>query len=167
MKKYQVIFYRHRSNKTIYCLPHGLAALPASAMDSGSMDMGFNVLYKKYGKGKKIALQKEMVSGPNFFSPLEHPVDKIRSKAFGLIWEEPFDFVVRFDKEVAYYVKGRFHHPTQQIEDLPDGGVLVRIRAGGWDAMKYWIMSFTTHAEVIQPETMREEMLEHYRINKP
>lgn len=101
---------------------------------------------------------KEISKTGATFSPREHPVDKIRNEAFGLIWEEPFDLVVRFSKDVAYFVKTRIHHPSQQIEELPDGGVLVRIRAGGWDAMKYWILSYAQHAEVIKPEGMREEI---------
>ncbi|MEW6325258.1 MAG: WYL domain-containing protein [Nitrospirota bacterium] len=101
------------------------------------------------------------------FTHQAQPVDKMKREAFGLIWEEPFDLVVRFDKEVAYYVKGRVHHPSQRIEEQPDGGVIVRIRAGGWDAMKCWILTFAQHAEVLEPKALREEIkkdLEEMRV---
>jgi proteasome accessory factor B len=101
---------------------------------------------------------REIIKTGTTFSRREHPVDKIRNEAFGLIWEEPFNLVVSFTKDAAYMVRSRLHHPSQQIEELPDGDVLVRIRAGGWDEMKSWIMSFGSRAQVLRPEKMQDEI---------
>jgi predicted DNA-binding transcriptional regulator YafY len=97
-------------------------------------------------------------------------LEKLKNEAFGMMWEEPFDFVVRFDKKVAAYVKARVLHPSQKLEEQSDGSLILHIRAGGWGEMKSWVMSFSQFAEVLKPQRMREEIkkeleqtLEKYR----
>jgi predicted DNA-binding transcriptional regulator YafY len=92
------------------------------------------------------------------FSPRHYSLDNLKSQAFGIVQEEPFDLVVRFDKEIALQIKRRIHHPTQRIEVQPDGDLILRLRAGGWDEMKAWLFSYSHRAEVLEPKKMRKEI---------
>ena len=95
------------------------------------------------------------------FEPPDHlPVDERLRDAFGVSYEEPMDVVVRFSKEQAPYVRERIWHPSQELEDLPDGRLVVRLRAGGLFELKSWVLSFGAAAEVLEPEELREGVRE-------
>ena len=57
------------------------------------------------------------------FEPPDHlSVDERLSNAFGISSEEPMDVVVRFTEEQAPYIRERIWHPSQELEELEDGG---------------------------------------------
>ena len=87
-----------------------------------------------------------------------YSLETLKNDAFGMIREEPFELIVKFNKEIADYVKRRIHHPSQQFKDLPNGDTVMTIRAGGWDEMKSWVLSYSYQAEVLKPVEMREEI---------
>ena len=47
------------------------------------------------------------------------------------------------------WIRERQWHPSQQIE--------LRLRVGGVDEVKRWIMGYGYHAEVLQPESLRAQ----------
>jgi predicted DNA-binding transcriptional regulator YafY len=67
---------------------------------------------------------------------------------------EPRDVAIRFGPEQARYVRGRRWHPSQEIEELEDGGLVLRMRVGGLGEIKRWVLSFGAGAEVLGPEEL-------------
>jgi predicted DNA-binding transcriptional regulator YafY len=68
---------------------------------------------------------------------------------------------VRFDAYQARWIRERRWHASQEpIEELPDGGVILRFHTGGLDAVKRWAMQYGIHAEVLEPEGLRREIKE-------
>jgi predicted DNA-binding transcriptional regulator YafY len=72
--------------------------------------------------------------------------------------EKPVEVAVRFDAYQARYIRERRWHPTQEIEELPDGGLVLRLRVGGLSEIKRWVMSYGSHAVVLVPESLRKEI---------
>ncbi|KUK36035.1 MAG: hypothetical protein PWQ39_871 [Thermacetogenium sp.] len=72
--------------------------------------------------------------------------------------EEPVEVAVRFDAYQARYIRERRWHPTQTVEELPDGGLILRFRTGGLAEVKRWVMGYGSHAEVLAPQSLREEV---------
>lgn len=70
--------------------------------------------------------------------------------------DEPMDVVVRFDAFRARWVRDRVYHHTQQLEELPDGGVLLRMRTAAFHSVVKWVLGFGPHAEVLEPKELRE-----------
>jgi predicted DNA-binding transcriptional regulator YafY len=66
---------------------------------------------------------------------------------------------VRFSPDEAVYIGERRWHETQRLEDLPDGGVILRLQ-------KRWIMGYGAHAEVLEPVTLRDEIQNEVRAMK-
>ena len=98
------------------------------------------------------------------FEPPDHlSVDERLSNAFGISSEEPMDVVVRFTEEQAPYIWERTWHPSQRLEELEDGRVVLRLRAGGFYEIKSWVLSFGAAAEVLEPEELREAVREEMR----
>ena len=66
--------------------------------------------------------------------------------------------VVKFDAKIAPLIKEVNWHPTQSIKDLPDGSILYSVIVSGTKEISLWILSYSYHAEVIAPESLREEI---------
>jgi predicted DNA-binding transcriptional regulator YafY len=70
---------------------------------------------------------------------------------------DPQDVAIRFDAYQAPWIRERRWHETQPpIEELPDGGVILRFRTAGLGEVQRWVMQFGHHAEVLEPESLRE-----------
>ena len=72
-------------------------------------------------------------------------------QAFGLIEGELMDVRVQFSREVADYFKERQCHPTQRVNSLKNGDVIVSLRAGGFDEIVSWVLSWGSNAKVLSP----------------
>ena len=97
--------------------------------------------------------------------PFEYPEhfdpEKLLSSAFGIIFDRPIQVKIRFSKEVAPYIRERTWAPNQRItESEVDGSLILDMETCGWLDVKRWVLSYGMHAEVLQPQEMRNEILE-------
>jgi predicted DNA-binding transcriptional regulator YafY len=90
-------------------------------------------------------------------SPTFDP-QKCRQDAFGVSWQDPVDIILRFRSDQAPYVRERLWHPSQQVTELPDGGVQLAFRAGGPFEIRRWILGWGDAVEVISPNELRDEV---------
>ena len=70
----------------------------------------------------------------------------------------PDNIVIKFDEYQARWIRERLWHSSQQIEELPSGGLILRLRVGGLGEVKRWVMGYGPHAEVLEPESLRREI---------
>ena len=91
------------------------------------------------------------------------------------IYHDTGDVVVkiRFSPDVARYVTESQWHPSQQCDLQRDGSLIVQLSLSGMTEVKSWVLSFGKHAEVLEPEELRDEIrqeleacLENYREDK-
>jgi proteasome accessory factor B len=68
----------------------------------------------------------------------------------------PIEVRLRFDPVVADRVKESVWHRTQQLADLPDGGVEMVVQVAGIIEIRPWILSWGNQVEVIAPDELRE-----------
>lgn len=70
---------------------------------------------------------------------------------------EPENIAIRFDAYQAPWIRERKWHETQQtLEELPDGSVILRFRSGGLGEVLRWAMQFGSHAEILEPKSLRD-----------
>jgi proteasome accessory factor B len=62
-----------------------------------------------------------------------------------------FRVAVRFDELMADYVREKRWHPSQQLRDLPDGGVELRLKLSSLGEVQRWILGWGGHATVLEP----------------
>jgi len=67
---------------------------------------------------------------------------------------------VRFDATVARYVTEKTWHASQQCTPQRDGSLLAEFLLGDLRELKAWLLSFGQHAEVLEPESLRTEMMD-------
>lgn len=103
------------------------------------------------------------------FDPRQH-----LARALRLEVGDPVAISVRFDAHQARYMRGRTWHPSQTVEELPDGGLLLRLRVGGLGEVQRWILQYGPHAEVLEPPELRQAVesalanaLQNYRTGAP
>ena len=81
-----------------------------------------------------------------------------RSLFLGESGDGLMDVAVRFEANQAVFMRERQWHETQTIEELPDGGIVLRFQTGSWGEVVRWIMQYGSHAIVLEPEELREEI---------
>lgn len=97
-------------------------------------------------------------TGKTFAYPSDFSLEKYFGKSWQLMKGEDTKVVIKFDAEVAPLIKEVDWHPTQRIEDMPDGSVLFSVTVAGTKEISLWILSYGHQAEVIAPESLRKEM---------
>lgn len=73
---------------------------------------------------------------------------------FGMVrGREPFQVEIAFDEYQARWIRERKpFHPTEEREDLADGGLLLRMRVTALDSVKRFVMQYGARAMVVRPE---------------
>jgi proteasome accessory factor B len=93
--------------------------------------------------------------------PFEYPADyhpsKLAEGAFGLITGPRTRVRIFFDEKVARFVRRRMWHPTQKIERVP-GGIELTVDVSGTVELVSWVLGFGDKAEVLEPDSLREEV---------
>ncbi len=70
---------------------------------------------------------------------------------------------MEFGKEYAHWIKRREWHPTQQIEEKPDGSIIFRVTLEGTMEIKWWIYHWIPYCKVIAPAGLRKEMIQEMK----
>ncbi len=84
-------------------------------------------------------------------------VDAHVQKAFGIfVSDQEEDVEILFDKDIAWRVEERVHHPAELKERLADGRLRYRIRSSAqWEIIP-WVQSYGPLAELVAPSAWRE-----------
>jgi proteasome accessory factor B len=82
--------------------------------------------------------------------------ERYRHESFGVVWEKPLNITIRFSADQAPYVRERIWHPSQRIRELEDGGIELRLRAGGLFELARWVLAWGDAAEVRAPRRLRD-----------
>lgn len=99
---------------------------------------------------ERIELSEEVFERPDEFD-----LQSYLSQSFGVFQEEVQDVVWRFTPEAAPEARHFLFHPTQTLEDAPDGSLIVRFRAGGMLEMCWHLFRWGDRVEVLAPEELR------------
>ena len=62
-----------------------------------------------------------------------------------------FDVVIRFREMVADYIREKKWHESQQLRELPDGGVELRMKLSSLAEVERWILGWAGNVRVLQP----------------
>lgn len=71
---------------------------------------------------------------------------------------KPERVVIAFDAYQSRWIRERQYHPSQSIEELPNGGLLLSFEVTGLSEVKRWVMAYGSHATVRQPVALRHDI---------
>ena len=99
-----------------------------------------------------------------FEVPPEFAGPRLLSNAWGVMYgEETTEVILRFSATVARRVRESRWHESQELEERPDGGCLLRVRVAHPVEMKPWIRSWGPDCEVLAPEELRRTVADEMR----
>lgn len=101
----------------------------------------------------RVVKRDERFEMPADFRPEAH-----FGSAFGIVEEEALAVRVRFAPAMATTIRERLWHPSQRIEEQPDGSVILSFLAGGRMEIMAWVLSYGSLAELLEPAELRREM---------
>ena len=80
------------------------------------------------------------------------------ARSFGVFQEPAITVCLRFSADVAADVKAFHFHPTQRLETLSDGRILVHFAAGGRLEMMQHFATWGDCLEILEPAHLREDL---------
>lgn len=100
-------------------------------------------------------------TGETFQVPVDFSVDSFYAKSWEL-WTGDTEQLVRikFSPRVAPIIRESKRHPTQELTDTPDGGVILSARITGITEIGFWVLSWGADAEVLEPAELRTSLVE-------
>jgi proteasome accessory factor B len=70
---------------------------------------------------------------------------------------------IRFDAFAAQFVRERLWHPSQEIKELPGGGVEIRFTLSSLEEIEPWVLSWGDHAFVLAPGELSRRLRTIYK----
>jgi predicted DNA-binding transcriptional regulator YafY len=94
----------------------------------------------------------------SFVRDLDFSLQEYAEQSFGIYQGEPMDVVWRFTSEAALHAKEFMFHPSQQMEEMEDGSLIVRFRASGKNEMIWHLYTWGDNVEVLEPAELADEV---------
>ena len=83
--------------------------------------------------------------------------DTYIAQAFDQIHDNQTSTVaIRFSPFQSQWIREHQWHPSQEIDELKDGSLLLKMQVGALDAVKRWVMRYGSEAEALEPQELRE-----------
>jgi predicted DNA-binding transcriptional regulator YafY len=101
-----------------------------------------------------------------FAPPADWDAQAYLQRGFGMFRGGPDVVVeVEFDPDQARYARERTFHPTQQRQELPDGGLRLTFETAeaALEQVARWLMQYGAHAKALHPPSLRALVREQLR----
>ncbi|MFL5586072.1 MAG: helix-turn-helix transcriptional regulator [Ktedonobacteraceae bacterium] len=73
------------------------------------------------------------------------------------------EVVLLFDGYQARYIRERTWHPSQQIEEQPDGSLIMHFTTGAISEVQRWVMGYGSHVKVLAPTNLAESIISEFQ----
>jgi predicted DNA-binding transcriptional regulator YafY len=91
--------------------------------------------------------------------PVGFDPEALENATFGIdSGGSPTSYVLRFDPDVAPYIRERSWHPSQKLRELKDSGVELRFTCSESYEVSSWVASWRQGVKVIRPTSLRSEL---------
>ncbi|TMD12706.1 MAG: transcriptional regulator [Chloroflexi bacterium] len=125
---------------------------------------GAYVVAKDRGLGQMRTFKLERIAradltGEAYAIPAEFDIGSYLAKAWGIFHSgEPVEVHLRFLPGAASRVRESIWHPSQRLDDLPDGGVEMSVTVAGTVEITPWILGWGDAVEVLSPVELRRRV---------
>jgi proteasome accessory factor B len=99
---------------------------------------------------------------PKFERPKDFDPEDYLGRSFGIYSEgEQEKVAIEFSKEASRTVMEREWHPTQRIEQQPNGKVTLKMTVQGIAEVARWVLYHAPYAKVLEPKELRTMVAEN------
>jgi proteasome accessory factor B len=97
-------------------------------------------------------IQSARPTGVIFPRPQKFSVEKILRDSFGVhSGHGDHTVVIRFDAVAADYIREKRWHPSQELHELKEGGVELRLKLSSLGEIQRWVLGWGGGATVVEP----------------
>jgi proteasome accessory factor B len=126
--------------------------------------MGFDETRDAMRTFKVERISDLTVTAERFDAPEAGMLEAALRRAWDIIGDQPvITVVLRFTPSVATRVREATWHPTQQVEEQPDGSLRWTAQVAGMVEIRLWILSWGDEVEVIEPPELRADVRDRLR----
>src|SRR5262249_4902685 len=94
-------------------------------------------------------------TGKKFVRNQKFSLDQRLRDSFGVhSGEGQFDVIIRFNEQVADYIREKKWHESQQLRQLRDGGVELRMHLSSLVEVERWVLGWGGNATVLRPHEL-------------
>jgi proteasome accessory factor B len=103
-------------------------------------------------------------TGKSFVRPQSFSLKRRLRDSFGVrSGEGEYRIRIRFHEMVADYIREKKWHPSQSLQELPDGGVELCLKLSSLVEIQRWILGWSGHAVVLEPAELAAAVSESAR----
>jgi len=130
-----------------------------SAAGAATYAIGHSSYFEALHTFKVERIQRAELTSAPYEIPTDFDGPALLAGAWG-IWfgGDSEEVVLRFCAAATRRVKETRWHPSQSLEDLPDGGCLLRLRVAEPLEMVHWVRGWGPQVEVLEPPEMRAQL---------
>lgn len=96
------------------------------------------------------------VQSATFARPADFDLEEYLSAVWGIEFGPLMRVRVHFGRQVARLVRETVWHPTQRVEEEPDGSVILHMETRGTGELARWLAGFGGSAVVLEPPELRQ-----------
>lgn len=102
-------------------------------------------------------IQKVEFTGKSFERPSKFSLEKTLRNSFGVhSGKGVHEVVIQFTPYAADYIREKKWHPSQQLRELKDGGVELKMQLSSLGEVERWVLGWAGNAAVLQPRELAE-----------
>lgn len=134
--------------------PYALEPTASGVYVIGYDDWAGDIRTFKLSRLESAQLLEEPYTIPEDFDP-----EAFLASSWGIMTgDQVSNVVLRFAATASPIVAERHWHPSQNLETLPDGGCLLRLKVSQPLEMQPWIRSWGSQVEVLAPDWLRQRI---------
>ena len=139
------------------------------AIEPSALTHALYLLAWDEGRGARRTFKVERILSATLTpETFEAPEDYSPAAELARAWDviaddEPLRVVIRFSPAVAKRAAETRWHPSQELEEQADGSLVWRGEVAGTREIRIWIMGWGAHAEVLEPESLRDDVAAELR----
>jgi proteasome accessory factor B len=105
-------------------------------------------------------LRKPALTGKRFTVSQKFDLNERLRGSLGLFQgSDDYEIVVELDAWAADDVRGRRLHSSQELTELPNGMLRVRLRLSSLEEVERWVLGFGVHATVVGPSALVDRLV--------
>lgn len=109
-------------------------------------------------------IREVRVSATEFVRPADFSPERFFHSALGvLVGTGNHEVKIRFSAAVADHIRERIWHESQELRELPDGGLELTLCLGALAEVERWVLGWGQNAEVLAPPELRQKIGETAR----
>jgi len=98
-------------------------------------------------------------TGKTFSRPQKFSLEKRLRDSFGVqSGKGEYDVVIRFNEHAADYIREKKWHDSQQLRELKNGGVELRLKLSSLAEVERWVLSWSGNAIVVRPRELADSV---------